>query len=143
LALNAQLIFTLMAALDTNVLVRYLVRDDAKQLAIANKLIRTALAAGETLYVPITVTLELEWVLRANFEFSKEEVTHTLAHLLSASELSFESESAFEIALALYKKSNADFSDCMHIALAHIANEHPLWTFDRAASKIDGAKLLA
>ncbi len=131
-----------MAALDTNVLVRYLVQDDNKQLRSAQKLIRAALAAGETLFVPITVALELEWVLRSNFKFSKDQVTYTLASLLSASELSFESESAFEIALALYKKSNADFSDCMHIALAHAANERPLWTFDRAASKIDGAKFL-
>ena len=131
-----------MAALDTNILVRYLVRDDDKQLALAKKLIRAALAAGETLFVPITVALELEWVLRSNFKFSKEEVTDTLASLLAASELSFESESASEIALALYKKSNADFSDCMHIALAHIAKERPLWTFDRSAAKVDGAKLL-
>lgn len=133
---------TLMAALDTNILVRYLVRDDAKQLAAAQKLIRAAIAAGETLFVPITVALELEWVLRSNFKFSKEEVTGTLSSLLATSELSFESESAFEIALALYKKSAADFSDCMHTALAYAAGENPLWTFDRAASKIDGAKLL-
>ncbi len=131
-----------MAALDTNILVRYLVRDDDKQLALAKKLIRAALAAGETLFVPITVALELEWVLRSNFKFSKEEVTNTLSSLLAVSELSFESESAFEIALALYKKSSADFSDCMHISLAHAANERPLWTFDRSAAKIDGAKLL-
>lgn len=131
-----------MAALDTNVLVRYLVRDDDKQLALAKKLIRAALAAGETLFMPITVALELEWVLRSNFKFSKEEVTDTLASLLAASELSFESESAFEIALALYKRSSADFSDCMHIALVHVANERPLWTLDRSAAKVDGAKLL-
>jgi predicted nucleic-acid-binding protein len=132
-----------MAALDTNILVRFLVRDDVKQLASVQKLIRSALVAGETLFVPITVALELEWVLRSNFKFSKEEVTHTLSSLLATSELSFESESAFEIALALYKKGGADFSDCMHAALAHIAGENPLWTFDRAASKIDGARLLA
>lgn len=132
-----------MAALDTNILVRFLVRDDEKQLASVQKLVRAALAAGETLFVPITVALELEWVLRSNFKFSKEEVTHTLASLLATSELSFESESAFEIALALYKNGSADFSDCMHTALAHAAGESPLWTFDRDASKIDGAKLLA
>lgn len=132
-----------MAALDTNILVRYLVRDDTKQLALAQKLIRNAVAAGETLFVPITVALELEWVLRSNFKFSKEEVTHTLAILLATSELSFESESAFEIALALYKKSKADFSDCVHIALAHLAGEKPLWTFDRSAAKVEGAKLLS
>jgi predicted nucleic-acid-binding protein len=131
-----------MAALDTNMLVRYLVEDDAAQLAAAKKLIRSALAAGETLFIPITVTLELEWVLRSNFKFNKEQVTTTLSSLLAAAELTFESEPAAEIALALYRKSSADFSDCVHIALAHSAGERPLWTFDHAASKVDGAKLL-
>ena len=92
--------------------------------------------------MPITVTLELEWVLRTNFKFNKEQVTATLSSLLASAELSFESEAAAEIALALYKKSSADFSDCVHIALAHLAGESPLWTFDRAASRMDGAKLL-
>ena len=132
-----------MAALDTNILVRYLVEDDAAQLAAAKKLIRSALAAGETFFIAITVTLELEWVLRSNFKFNKEQVTTTLSSLLAAAELTFESEPAAEIALALYRKSSADFSDCVHIALAHMAGESPLWTFDRAASKMDGAKLLA
>jgi predicted nucleic-acid-binding protein len=131
-----------MAALDTNILVRYLVKDDDQQLAAAKKLIQTAIRAGETLFVPITVTLELEWVLRTNFKFNKEQVTTTLSSLLASAELTFESEAAAEIALSLYKKSSADFSDCVHIALAHVAGESPLWTFDRAASKIDGARLL-
>ena len=131
-----------MAALDTNILVRYLVQDDAQQLSAAKKLIRAAIRAGETLFIPITVTLELEWVLRSNFKFDKEQVTTVLSNLLASVELSFESEPATEIALAFYKQGTADFSDCMHIALAHIAGETPLWTFDRAASKIDGAKLL-
>ena len=46
-----------MAALDTNVLVRFLVEDDAAQLAVAKKLIRRCVAAGETLYIPVTVAL--------------------------------------------------------------------------------------
>lgn len=131
-----------MASLDTNILVRYLVQDDVRQSALARKLIRSALRAGETLYIPITVMLELEWVLRSNFRFGKEQVTDTLSSLLAAAELSFESEPAVETALALYKKSPADFSDCVHVALAHVAGESPLWTFDRAAALLDGARLL-
>lgn len=132
-----------MPSLDTNVLVRYLVRDDERQLASARELIRGALLAGETLYVPITVMLELEWVLRSSFGFDKEQVTTTLSSLLAAAELSFESEAAAEIALALYRKHAADFADCVHVALAHAAGESPLWTFDRGAAKVDGARLLA
>lgn len=131
-----------MASVDTNVLVRYLVEDDSQQLAAAQKLIQSALRAGKTLFVPITVMLELEWVLRSNFKFSKAQVTHTLSSLFATAELSFESELAAEIALALYTKSKAVFSDCVHIALAHAAGESPLWTFNQAASNVDGAKLL-
>ena len=83
-----------MAALDTNILVRFLVEDDAAQLAAARKLITRCVNSGETLYVPVTVSLELEWVLRSSFGFDKEAVTLTLSQLLSSSELTFESEGA-------------------------------------------------
>ena len=131
-----------MAALDTNVLVRFLVEDDAAQLAAARKLIRRCVAAGETLYIPVTVALELEWVLRASFGFAKQEVVDTLSQLLSAVDLSFESEGALEVALVHYSQGAADFSDCLHAALAGDAGEQPLWTFDKAAAKVQGARLL-
>lgn len=132
-----------MAALDTNLLVRFLVEDDAAQLAAARRLIRKCVNAGETLFVPVTVSLELEWVLRSSFGFSKSVVIQTLAQLLASIELSFESEGALEVALVLYGQSSVDFSDCLHIALSSRAGESPLWTFDRAASKLEGARLLA
>ena len=131
-----------MAALDTNVLVRLLVEDDAAQLAAARKLIRQCVSAGEALFVPITVALELEWVLRSSFGFDKVAVVATLSKLLSTFELAFESERSLELALMLYRDGPADFSDCLHTALASTAGESPLWTFDKAAAKAAGAKLL-
>lgn len=132
-----------MAALDTNVLVRYLVRDDASQLASARRLIRACVEEGRTLYIPVSVSLELEWVLRANFGFGKEAVVRILSQLLSSAELTFEAEDALEHALLLYRKTSADYSDCVHAALAARAGEQPLWTFDKVASKVDGVSLLA
>jgi len=131
-----------MAALDTNVLVRFLVQDDAAQLAAARRLIRKCVNEGETLFVPVTVSLELEWVLRSIFGFDKPTVVQTLSDLLLAGELTFESESALEAALAHYGQATADYSDCLHVALASAASAQPFWTFDKAASKMDGAKLL-
>jgi predicted nucleic-acid-binding protein len=132
-----------MASLDTNVLVRFLVRDDADQAAAATSLIRSAVRKGEPLFVPVTVLLELEWVLRSAFGFDKPAVLQALFGLLGSFELAFESEGAIELALAQYERSAADFSDGLHAALAQQANQSPLWTFDKAAAKLDGAKLLA
>ena len=132
-----------MAALDTNVLVRYIVQDDAAQLATAKRLINRCVGAGLTLFVPVTVVLELEWVLRSSFGFGKDDVLRTLSSLFSATELTFESERALEVALQLFRKGSAEFADCLHVALANQAGEPPLWTFDKGAAKINGAQLLA
>jgi predicted nucleic-acid-binding protein len=131
-----------MPALDTNVLVRYVVHDDEEQLAAARRLIRTSIQAGEALFVSVTVTLEIEWVLRASFEFTKDEVMRTLSSLFSAAELTFESERALETALQLYRDGSADFADCLHVALAAQAGALPLWTFDKRAAKVNGAKAI-
>lgn len=83
-----------MPALDTNVLVRYIVQDDSSQLAAARRLISRCVAEGRALFVPVTVALELEWVLRSSFAFCKDDVLLTLSTLFSAAELTFESERA-------------------------------------------------
>lgn len=131
-----------MAALDTNILVRYLVQDDATQFAKAQRLIQQSLASGESLFIPVTVLIELEWVLRSRYVLPKPQILATFAALLSAAELSIDRETAIETALIAYQSSNADFSDCMHAALAHEAGESPLWTLDVKAAKLEGAKLL-
>ena len=131
-----------MAALDTNVLVRFLMQDEPAQLRSAQRLIRNSLNAGELLFVPVTVALELEWVLRSRFELGKPAVLQTFSQLLSTVELRFEATAAIEWALKQYKVASTDFSDCLHAALAGQAGEAPLWTFDKAAAKVGGAQLL-
>lgn len=131
-----------MPALDTNVLVRYIVQDDPAQLAAAQRLIRHCVSEQQTLFVPVTVTLELEWVLRASFGYDKDTTIGALSQLFSAAELSFESDRALEVALELYRNGAADFADCLHIALAAQAGEPPLWTFDKRAAKVSGAQQL-
>ena len=131
-----------MPALDTNVLVRYVVQDDTAQLAAAKRLITRCVEEGQSIFVPVTVVLELEWVLRASFGYAKEDVLQVLSSLFSAAELILESERALEVALQLYREGSADFADCLHIALAAQAGEQPLWTFDKGAARITGAQLL-
>ena len=131
-----------MPSLDTNVLVRYLVQDDSGQLAAAKRLISRCVTDGQLLFVPVTVTLELERVLRARFGYIKEDVMQALSSLFSAAELTFESERALEVALHLYREGSADFADCLHVALATQAGEQPLWTFDKGAAQVIGAQLI-
>jgi predicted nucleic-acid-binding protein len=131
-----------MPALDTNILVRYVVQDDSAQLAAAKRLITRCVEEGQSLFVPVTVMLELEWVLRSSFEFAKDDVILVVSSLLSAVELSFESERALEVALHLFRESTAEFADCVHVALASQAGEQPLWTFDKRAARVPGATLL-
>jgi predicted nucleic-acid-binding protein len=92
--------------------------------------------------VPVTVALELEWVLRSSYGYAKDDVLQVLSNLLSAEELSFESERALEVALQLFREGAADFADCLHTALATQAGEQPLWTFDKGAAKVIGAQML-
>jgi predicted nucleic-acid-binding protein len=130
------------ASLDTNVLVRLLVHDDAAQTLVARALVSRHVSLSEALLVPITVALELEWVLRSRYKFSKAEVLAAFATALAAVELEFESESALEQALAHFDEGHADLADYVHLALAQKRQALPFWTFDVGASKADGARLL-
>lgn len=130
-----------MPALDTNVLVRYLVADDKKQFEIAKKYIEDA-STHEALFIPVSVSVELEWVLRSLYELNKAMIIDTFNRLLEVREIEFQDESAIEVTLSLYTDNNADFADCLHIASAQTKNRIPLVTFDRKASRIEGAILL-
>src|SRR5688500_1797955 len=98
-----------MIALDTNVLIRFVVRDDEEQFERAAKLIRREAHAGEPAYISLLVLLETEWVLRSRYNMSKAEILGTFSELLSAMDLSFEDEPSIEEALFLWKESSAQF----------------------------------
>ena len=128
-----------MAALDTNVLVRWLTNDDAQQSQAAERLLTQTSTNGERLFVPVTVVLELEWVLRSRYPFHRADVTTALDDLLSAMELELENEPAVEQALWRYKQTGApDFADCLHAALVSRAGRGPMWTFDERARRLEG-----
>ena len=130
-----------MATLDTNVLVRYIIADDRKQFELARTLIEGAIR-NERLFQPISVTVELEWVLRSRYGLSKSETVLILNRLLESGEIDFQDEPSIEIALNQYAESNADFADCLHLAIAFSNNQLPMVTFDRKASRLPGASLL-
>lgn len=129
-----------MAAIDTNVLVRLLVEDDPAQCAAARQLFEQARSRGEEIFVPLTVVLELEWVLRARYGFDKPTWLRTLAELLSAHDLHLQQEPALEVALSLFRDGVADFADALHLALVTQAVKTPWYTFDRRAARMIGAQ---
>lgn len=130
-----------MAALDTNTLVRYLVADDKNQFQSAKKLIESA-DEEAPLFLSLSVLVEVEWVLRSLYEFDKPTLITTFNQLLDTRELVFQDEDIVEIAVSLYAENNTDFSDCLHIASAHVYEYTPMITFDRNAARVVGAELL-
>ncbi|MBQ0921357.1 type II toxin-antitoxin system VapC family toxin [Hydrogenophaga aromaticivorans] len=132
-----------MATLDTNVLVRWLVVDDEVQAEAVASLLASCAERNERLYVPLTVMLELEWVLRSRYRFEKASVLAAMDGLMSASELAFQEEAALEQSLWQYRRVGApDYADCLHVALADQARQGPLLTFDQRATRLEGAQLM-
>jgi predicted nucleic-acid-binding protein len=122
--------------LDTNVLVRLLVGDDADQARVAGDSVARAIRDSNPLFVPLTVLLELEWVLRVSYGYAKTEVLGAFSALLEARELEFQDEGAVERALHLYRVGGAAFAECLHLGCASAAERLPLWTFDRRAARL-------
>ena len=129
-------------SVDTNVLVRLVAQDDPLQAQAVNRLFARHAKKSEMLMVPITVVLELEWVLRSRLSQTKAQVLETIEALLTVVELSFEAEDAVEQALLDYRDGNADFGECLHLALARKWRALPFYTFDKKATKTSGAKAL-
>ena len=127
-----------MPGLDTNVLVRWLVADDDRQTLRAQKLFEAVRANQASLFVPVTVMLELEWVLRSRYQFDKATVLGTFNALLEAQELEFQDEAALERAVHLYRSGSAEFADCVHAGICAAAGRAPKWTFDERAARLPG-----
>jgi len=122
-------------AVDTNVVVRLLARDDAAQAPRARALIE----AG-SVFVLKTVVLETEWVLRSLYDFGRPAIADGMARLLGLLGIEIEDRPAVARALTWYGRG-LDFADALH--LASVAHADAFATFDQAlrrkARRIDGA----
>ena len=127
-----------MLGTDTNVLVRFLVRDDEAQFEKARKLIKREVAAGRGVHVNQLVLLETEWVLRSRYSLAKNLIIQAISGLLNASDVRFEDEPAVEEALFIWKDSAADFADCLIGANNRRLGCRATATFDMKASKLPG-----
>jgi|AntRauTorckE6833_2_1112554.scaffolds.fasta_scaffold00185_7 predicted nucleic-acid-binding protein len=129
-----------MPSIDTNILIRYLVRDDVDQF---QKVLILFEENRETLLkINLTVITEAAWVLSSSYNYSKEEVINAFHILLKTEGLEIQPNNIIEKTLDIYESSNADFEDCLIAVQNETTNDSPTFTFDKKASKLKGMKLL-
>jgi predicted nucleic-acid-binding protein len=126
-----------MRAVDTNVVVRLVVRDDPGQVAAAEAF--TANGA----WVSHLVLAETVWVLDAVYDRTSEQVAVAVDMLLNHKDLTIQDADVVASALEQFRKRPAlGFSDCLVLEIARKAGHLPLGTFDRGLAKLDGTQLL-
>jgi len=117
-------------ALDTNVLVRFLVEDDPAQCRRAQALLQKAIDAGETCFVSDVVLCEIVWVLETSYKVARGEVGSILDQLLRARHLTFPSSERLSRALAAYEAGRGDFADYLIREWARVGGCETVMTFD-------------
>jgi predicted nucleic-acid-binding protein len=126
-----------MRAVDTNVLVRVLTRDDARQAAIAEKFI------AQGAWVSILVLAEAIWVLHSVYACGPQDIVAMVEMLLAHKHLRVQDSDTVGAALELYRSRPAlRFTDCLVLQVAKSAGHLPLGTFDRGLAKVEGSEKL-
>ena len=126
-----------MRAVDTNVLVRLMTRDDDRQVAQAEAFVRSGA------WVPHLALAEATWVLDSVYERDAESVATAVEMLLSHEHLALQDADAVAAAVAQFRRSpRVGFSDCLMLEIARKAGHLPLGTFDRGLGKLEGAQHL-
>jgi predicted nucleic-acid-binding protein len=122
-------------AVDTNVLVRLLARDDAKQVAAAEAFV------AEGAWVSQLVLMEAVWVLDSVYDVEPAAIASGIEGLLDHAQLSVQDGEVVAAALVYYRRRpSLGFSDCLILEAARRAGHLPLGTFDRNLAKLDGAQ---
>lgn len=124
-----------MRAVDTNVLVRLITRDDPKQVAAAEAFV----APGA--WVPQVALVEAVWVLATVYDRTPAAIARAIDMLLDHRDLTLQDAEVVAAALGHYRKQPAlGFSDCLMVEAARKAGHLPLGTFDRRLSRLDGTE---
>ena len=126
-----------MRAVDTNVLVRLVTRDDTKQVAAAERFVERGA------WVSHLVLAEATWVLTSVYERDPGEIATAVDMLLNHQHLTLQDPDAVAVAVEHFRRRPAlGFSDCLVLEVARKAGHLPLGTFDRSLAKLDGAERL-
>lgn len=131
-----------MIALDTNLLVRLLTNDDARQAAKVEAWLRDNASARSPAYVDHIVLCELAWVLERSYAYARDEVHQAVSALLEHDQLKVESPASVRQALGLYEAGPADFSDYLLAVRAQAVGYAPVLTLDKKAARTPTHQLL-
>ena len=130
-----------MIAVDTNILLRAIVRDNAGMSDAAQALLR-GLSAEEPGFVCREVLLETVWVLERAYRFPRAQIVDVLRELFATGSLVAEASDDVAKATFMYGQGSADFADLMILAAAERVGAMPLYTFDQKLAREEGAVLL-
>ena len=126
-----------MRAVDTNLLVRLLVRDDDVQVRAAESFVERGA------WVSHLVLAETCWVLGITYDFEHGEIATAIDMLLNHEQLTLQDADVVTAAVEEYRRRPAiGFSDCLILEIAKKAGHTPLGTLDRRLSKLQGAELV-
>ena len=125
-----------MIALDTNIIVRFLVRDDKKQANAVYRRFKQAEADHATFFVPLVVVLETIWVLESAYDKYRGEILDALADMRSMPILRFEKDEVLQRLLAEGRSGNADLADLLIAHSAHSCGCEAGLTFDKQAARL-------
>lgn len=130
-----------MIAIDTNVLVRFLVGDDQKQARSAGEFLDT-LDPRDPGLICREVLIELVWVLERTYGFGHSQIARTVEDLIDSSEIVFEDADRVRVALHEYRTSGFDFSDLMIRSIATTLGASHVATFDKKFARAADVMLL-
>ena len=131
-----------MIGLDTNILIRYIVQDDAAQAAAASALIENECSSENPGWVDCVVLCELVWVLESAYGYTRATVVEVLRTLLTSAELRVETPDMAWSAVRSYQSAGAGFADCL-IGLRNRQAGCPMTaTFDKRAARLETHRLV-
>ena len=131
-----------MIGLDTNILVRYFIRDDHAQAQSADRIMEHRLSGANPGYVTLVVLVELTWVLERSYQQSQQEIADVLYAMLSNEVFAIQNELQVHIAYMTVRQGRGTFADALVAALGTWAGCTTTLTFDRKASRLPGFELI-
>jgi len=131
-----------MKALDTNVLVRFLVKDDEPQAKKVYTLFKQAETDKNYFYVPLLVVLETIWVLDSVYEIPRKEILDSINEILLMPILKLEAKPTIQRFIFLARENKIDLSDILIACAAKISGCEKILTFDKRASKFELFELI-